>query len=240
MKRSILSFLLALLLSPVAMAASINDFTDQADAFLSKYVQYGNVAYSKIKQNQAEIDALYTLIGEVDLSTASDQEAKAFYINAYNLIVIHDIVKYYPLKSALDQNGFFDKKKHLVAGQSLTLDQIEKGKVILKYKDPRVHFAFSCAAKGCPKLASYAYRATMLDEQLNRRTRQVVQDLKFIWFDLENRSVYISKIFDWYERDFTQDGQTVVEWINQYRNKEIPGHFTVIHYDYDWALNDLL
>lgn len=240
MKRMLLSLLALFLYQSVAMAISTADFTNQADIFLGKYVEYGNVAYSKIKQNKAEIDQLYQMIADVDLSKASDAEKKAFYINAYNLIVIHHIVEYYPLKSALDKNGFFDQLKHRVAGESLTLDQIEKGKVIIKYRDPRVHFAFSCAAKGCPKLAGFAYRADKLDEQLDRRTRQVVQDLKFTWFDLDNRVVYISKIFDWYERDFTQDGKTVVEWINQYRNKEIPRHFSVVHYDYDWSLNELI
>ena len=223
----------------MAGAVSLTQFTDQADAFLAKYVSGGNVAYKKVQQDPAMINNLYTLIGEVDLSAASDNEKKAFYINAYNLIVIQQITAYYPMKSALDKNGFFDRQKHKVAGEMLTLDQIEKGKVILKYRDPRVHFAFSCAARGCPPLANFAYRPERIDDQLERATGHSLKDFRFIRFDLDNRTVLLSKIFDWYERDFTAEGLTVVEYINQYRDKEIPRGFKIEYYAYDWSLNEL-
>ncbi|MEM6360586.1 MAG: DUF547 domain-containing protein, partial [Bacteroidota bacterium] len=46
----------------------------------------------------------------------------AFFVNAYNLIVIYQVAKFYPLKSPLDRSGFFDRVKHTVAGESITLN----------------------------------------------------------------------------------------------------------------------
>ena len=53
-------FLLVLISSP----SFAQNFTAAADAFLKKHVTNGSVAYSKIKQNMAEIESLYTQIGE--------------------------------------------------------------------------------------------------------------------------------------------------------------------------------
>lgn len=239
MKRLLLILIILTGLQP-ARAASLAQFTDRADAFLASYVEEGNVAYRIIKDDMVEINALYELIGTVDISQADDTERKAFYINAYNLIVIRQIATYYPMKSALDQNGFFDKVKHKVAGESLTLDQIEKGKVILKYRDPRVHFAFSCAAKGCPPLANFAFRADKLEQQLEVRTRFALRDMRFVRFNLDRGTVLLSKIFEWYHKDFTQTEESVIAYINKYRNKEVPAHFEIEYFAYDWGLNELV
>jgi hypothetical protein len=171
------------------------------------------------------------------LTAANDKEIQAFYINAYNLIVIHQISKLYPIKSALDQNGFFNKVKHKVAGEMLTLDQIEKGKVILKYNDARVHFAFSCAANSCPELANFAYRPDMLDVQLDERTRKTLNDPVFTIVDKQNKKVELSMLFKWYQKDFEQNGMNNLGFVNRYRNESIPDNYSVSFYEYDWGLN---
>jgi hypothetical protein len=234
----LLLFLMIVSIS-TSYAQSMFGFLKKADDFLSTYSMKGSVDYEKIHSNISEIDELYDMIGKIELTNSSDAEKKAFYINAYNLIVIHQIATYYPLKSALDKSGFFDKQKHLVAGESLTLDGIEKGKVILKYGDPRVHFAFSCAAKGCPPLASFAFIPDELDDQLETRTKKAINNDYFIRVNPSEEKVEISKIFDWYKKDFTKNGSTVLSYINRYRDEKIPTDYRISYYEYDWALNDM-
>ncbi|GAA5021122.1 hypothetical protein GCM10011506_03350 [Marivirga lumbricoides] len=199
----------------------------------------GKVNYKSLKDNFSEVDKLYSSLQSIDLSKSTEAQVKAFYINAYNLIVIHQIAKYYPLKSALDRNGFFDKVKHDVAGESLTLDQIEKGKVILKFRDPRVHFAFSCAATGCPELANFAFNPENLEEQLVSRTTRAVNNPEFIKVDNQTKKVNVSMIFKWYEKEFLEGNATVLAYINKYRTQKIPGDYSIQFYDYDWSLNSL-
>jgi hypothetical protein len=224
-------------LSLMAYKQEINKFNQEADIFLKKYVQDGKVDYKRLKDNFQEVDKLYQSLASVNIQELTDKEIKALYINAYNIIVIRQITEYYPLKSALDKNGFFDKVKHNVGGEKLTLDQIEKGKVIIPFRDPRVHFAFSCAAIGCPELADFAFTADKLDAQLDERTGNAINNPDFIRVKSGQNMVELSMIFKWYERDFKMKADNVMAYINQYRNNKIPTGYNIDHYEYDWSLN---
>jgi hypothetical protein len=220
-----------------AESRPLTSFNEAADAFLKKYVEKGKVDYKSLKQNFAEVDQLYVQLAGVSLTAATKNEKMAFYINAYNVIVIRQITEYFPLKSALDKNGFFDKVRHQVGGEELTLDQIEKGKVIIPFRDPRVHFAFSCAAIGCPELGDFAYTADNLERMLEQRTRSAINNPEFIIVDPATKEVKLSMIFKWYEKDFTINEATVLAYINKYRSTPIPASYTMSHYKYNWDLN---
>ncbi|ADR23566.1 hypothetical protein MATR_25800 [Marivirga tractuosa] len=224
-------------LSLMAYKQEIKKFNQEADIFLKKYVQDGKVDYKRLKDNFQEVDKLYQSLASVNIDELSDKEIKALYINAYNIIVIRQITEYYPLKSALDKNGFFDKVKHNVGGEMLTLDQIEKGKVIIPFRDPRVHFAFSCAAIGCPELADFAFTADKLDTQLDERTSNAINNPDFIKVKSAENLVELSMIFKWYEKDFKMKADDVMTYINQYRENKIPSGYNIDHYAYDWSLN---
>ncbi|MCA4894715.1 MAG: DUF547 domain-containing protein [Cytophagales bacterium] len=216
----------------------LSAFTDSSDSFLKKYVSNGSVAYTKIKQNIGEVEALYALIGEMNLSGVDVAMQKSFYINAYNLIVIYWVAKHYPLKSPLDNSGFFDKVKHKVAGEEITLNSLEIKKLLLLYKDARLHFALACAAKSCPPLASFAYTPVALDKQLTERATAALNNPGWLKINNAEKKVELSKIFEWYKKDFTADGKTELEWINQYRKEKIPATYAVGFYEYNWALNE--
>ncbi|QMU31144.1 DUF547 domain-containing protein [Adhaeribacter radiodurans] len=213
-------------------------FTDEADAFFKKYVAEGKVAYAAIKKEEKSIQLLTNKIGAINLQGIPDNSKKAFYINAYNLLVIQAVTNLYPVKSVMDKPGFFDKTVHVVAGEKLTLNDLEKKKLLQPYQDARLHFALACAAVSCPPLASYAYTPNGLNGQLDSRTKQAINNPAFIKVNTQNRQVLISKIFDWYKTDFTKDNQTVLSFLNTYRTDKIPGNYQVGYYEYDWRLNN--
>jgi hypothetical protein len=216
----------------------LSAFTSSSDYFLKKYVSNGSVAYTKIKQNIGEVEALYALIGKMNLSGVDVAMQKSFYINAYNIIVIYWVAKHYPLKSPLDNSGFFDKVKHKVAGEEITLNSLEIKRLLFPYKDARLHFALACAAKSCPPLASFAYTPITLDKQLTERATAALNNPGWLKINNAEKKVELSKIFEWYKKDFTADGKTELEWINQYRKEKIPATYTVGFYEYNWALNE--
>ena len=230
--------LLVLLFAFLNPAADVENFFQRADAFLSTYVKDGNVAYKQIHDNPAEIAWLYDKIGSMDVSSLNPQEQKAFYINAYNLIVIYQVSTYYPLKSPMDASGFFDKVSHKVAGEGLTLNALEYKKLLLVHNDARIHFVLACAAKSCPPLASFAFLPARLEQQLDERTIKSINDSGWLKVDARQKTVSISKIFQWYEKDFTRDGGTVLGFINTYRKSEIPSSYAVKYYEYNWQLNE--
>ncbi len=237
MKKTVL---LALLISTsfLSRSADVKSFLTSSDAFFKKYVDNGSVSYVKIKKSLSEIENLYKDAGEMKLDGLDDNSKKAFYINAYNVVVIYWVVKHYPLKSPLDDSGFFDKVKHKVAGEEMTLNSLEIKKLLTMYKDARFHFALACAAKSCPPLASFAYMPSTLDKQLTERAAAALNNPNWLKINNAQKKVELSKIFEWYKKDFTMDGKTEIEWINQYRTEKIPTSFTVGFYEYNWALNE--
>ena len=237
-KRFLALLLLVSTFFPTLAADDLSAFMKSADGFFKKYVSNGSVAYANIKQNLSEIEALYKQVDEITLLGVGDDMQKAFYINAYNVAVVYWVVKHYPLKSPLDNSGFFDKVKHKIAGEEMTLNSLEIKKLLLPFKDARFHFALACAAKSCPPLASFAYTPEGLDKQLNDRTTAALNNPEWLKVNVARKKIELSKIFEWYKKDFTTDGKTEIEWINQFRKEKIPATYAVGFYEYDWGLNE--
>ena len=133
---------------------------------------------------------------------------------------------------------FFDTKVHLVAGERLTLNQLEIDRMLHQFNDPRFHFVLACAAMSCPQLANFAYRPENVEQKLNDRTRLALNDDRFIRVDGQGNKIRISKIFEWYSDDFKSTGKDLLSYINQYRAKKIPNSYSIEYYQYDWRLNE--
>ncbi|MFT4833404.1 MAG: hypothetical protein ACI83W_001349 [Marinoscillum sp.] len=208
---------------------------DKADDFFSKYVREGRVDYKAIKAEPRSLNELVQEIANYDLSNrrvTADFE-KAFYINAYNILVIEQVVSVIPIYGPLKVEGFFNGIKHTVMGKEMTLDELEKDLLYRRFPDPRLHFVLVCAAKGCPPLASYSYQPEQLEDQLTTRTKAV---LNLDWFiRVEGKKAELSQLFSWYAKDFG-DAAT---FINKYRDQKIGSEMKISSYEYDWSLNDL-
>lgn len=224
----------------LAMYAQPEAFFDKVDHFLKICVKDGRVDYKALKKNPAELNELVQIIASFDSSAlAEGNPQKAFWINTYNILVIDGIVANYPTDSPLDIEGFFKTVPRLAAGKELTLDEIENNYIREVYHDARIHFVLVCAAKGCPPITDEAYRPETLDARLNRRTKAVLNDPDFIRVNDEEKEVLVSEIFNWYKADFEMGGKTILEYINQFREKNIPANFAIGYYEYDWDLNSL-
>ena len=90
----------------------------------------------------------------------------------------------------------FDGIRHRAAGEELTLDDIEHGRLRTDYNEPRIHFALVCAALSCPPLREEAYRGDILDEQLDDQGRAFLNDPRENRLERERGRVHLSKIFD--------------------------------------------
>lgn len=226
--------------APVLAAPPMPALPQATSAYLAKFVdENGNVNYGAIKRNPLELKALVHRYETFDANSATAPDREAFYLNAYNLMVINEIVAHYPSESVQKIPGFFDKSLVTVAGEKMTLNDLEAKKLREPFHDPRVHFALVCGAKGCPRLNRAAFVGNQVDAQLSVQARKVLQDPKFIRVDAAAHKVLISQIFKWYEADFKTTGKIGLAYLNQFRDsKAIPATYTVDYYTYDWALND--
>ncbi|MBI1268611.1 MAG: DUF547 domain-containing protein [Cryomorphaceae bacterium] len=212
------------------------DYYDRLDAFLAAYVHDGLVDYALVKRDQAT-SAWVTEIASAGLEETSPAERQAFLINAYNLLVIHAVAEAYPVNSVLDLSGFFDQKKYAVAGQSMTLNELEKTHLLKEFGDPRFHFVLVCGAVDCPPIADKAYRPERLEQQLEVQTRAALNDPNFIRVTEDQQKASLSQIFEWYASDFGGSKSSALAYINRYRRPPINAGAAVTFYPYDWSLN---
>lgn len=212
-------------------------YFDNANVFFEAFVKDGRVAYNVLQQRPQPLNELVNTIAEADLSSISANEKKAFLINAYNILTINSIIKNGVPDSPLSVDGFFDKQTHTVGGAELTLNQVEKEMLLPVYNDARLHFVLVCAAIGCPKLQSYAYVPSSLEEQMQSATVEALNNDYFVRVDANSKKVELSEIFNWYNGDFLAESESLLSYVNQFRNQKIPADFSVGHYTYDWNLN---
>lgn len=207
------------------------------DALLKAHVSSsGKVDYAAIKSKVATLDKYLGYLSQnVPGSSAGKNERLAFWINAYNANTIKLIVDNYPVASIMDLYGgkAFDKKWINIGGEKLSLNDIENNKIRAKFDEPRIHFAVNCAAKSCPPILNKAWTASNLQATLESRTIAFVNDPTYN--KISSGSVLISKIFEWYAKDFPND---IVSYLTKYSNTTIDGGAKVSYIEYDWALND--
>ncbi|MEL7005101.1 MAG: hypothetical protein AAFN93_20530, partial [Bacteroidota bacterium] len=85
---SLIILALSLSISVKGQTSSLDQFFKDADFFLKKHIRSGVIDYKSIKDRRSEIDNLYVKLQKIDLTGVSDDSKKAFFVNAYNLIVI--------------------------------------------------------------------------------------------------------------------------------------------------------
>ncbi|MBV1889280.1 MAG: DUF547 domain-containing protein [Proteobacteria bacterium] len=216
-------------------AQAIQPFFDGADTFFKTYIFDGKVDYQAITDAPELLNSLLEKAKKIEVSAADRAAYQAFWINAYNLLVIKGVINNYPIKSPLDKKGFFDKIKYDVANTSITLNDIENIKLRAVFeKEARFHFVLVCAGLGCPPIINRAYKPKSLETQLQKQTEIALNNSNFI--KVKGDKVQISQIFEWYKGDFTKNGNEI-DYINKFRKVPIPEKAKVSYYPYDWRLN---
>jgi len=217
-------------------AQDLSTFFSKTNTFLQTHVNEGKVDYKAIHKEQSNLDEILKIAQGISVDISDADNYQAFWINAYNLSVIKGIIDNYPTKSPLDNAGFFDKTTYNLAGKSITLNDIEHKLLRAKFKDARFHFVLVCGALGCPPLISEAYMPETLNKQLDAQTK-IALNGTFLRVNTKKKRVEASEIMKWYKEDFTTDGISEIEFINQYRTEQIPDNYKLSYFTYNWNLN---
>jgi len=237
------------------------------DALLKKHVTYvegGNasrVSYAGFMKDRAALKAVLAedqkvTRAEFDGWTKPQQEA--FLINMYNGETIEKILTRYPdIKSIRDFGTVFGNpwkdKFFTLFGEPAYLDKLEHEMLRKEgvYDEPRVHVAVVCASIGCPMLRNEAFTPDKLEAQLEDAFRRFMSDRKRNRYDPASGKLEVSKIFDWYGKDFekgykgfTSLKATFARYADlladkpEDRARVREQKADVAFLDYDWGLND--
>lgn len=215
-------------------AASINH--DLWTSILQAHVSsVGVVDYQGIKNDNRFKNYLKQLSSAKPInSNWSNNEKKAFWINAYNAFTIELIIKNWPVKSIKDINKPWDEKFITINNVNYSLNHIEH-QILRKMGDPRIHFGIVCASYSCPILLNEAYEAKTLDGQLKAQAIAFVNDSKRNV--IKTNEVQISKLFSWFKSDFTVSG-SLINFLNQYSKVKINENAKISYLEYNWSLNN--
>ena len=264
------SFLLASLLIPVGAAgivagvgwigarataseppsnepADTTTATEPADAaaygaLLARHVHAdGFVDYDALAEDRADLDAYVTALGNAPLP--EDRDAKlATLINAYNAFMLQMVLDAWPIDDVLkDLDQPFEAKRFKLAGEEVSLNNVEHDRIRPNFEEPRIHWAVVCGAFSCPKLRDEAYAADTLDRQLQEQAQYVHNGPRYIAYDGGN-TIQLTPLYDWYKGDF--NGGEVLPYVAQYvpalKDRLDAGNPPTVEFlDYSWLVNDV-
>ncbi len=250
--RTFLSFSLFCLISTAFSSALLAQSLPSSDhlhepfsQLLKETVKNGHVDYTKIK-NDPRFESYLNALAQArpdDYETQTEQ--LAFWINAYNALAIKGIIDGLSPASFFGRVSFFKTTDYKVAGRSINLYDLERD-IIIPFNEPRIHFAIVCASYSCPKLRSEAYLASSLENQLQENTVDFLNDPLKNTFDAKKKRANLSKIFDWFEKDFKNHSGSVQKYVANFvkdsaiRTALMNEDYKVKHLNYQWTLNGTL
>lgn len=225
---------------------------------LARVVHAGAVDYAALQRDRKLLDnyrARLAAVSETTLNSWSRDQQLAFWINAYNTSVLATIIDHYPItrgsliglafpaNSIWQIPGAFKTARYKLAGRARSLDTIEHDIVRPDFREPRVHMALVCAARGCPPLRDEPFVSSRLSVQLDDQTRVYLGDRDHgLSWDSGAKRLAISSIFKWFAEDFAAGG--VREFVARHVGDPalaaaVRDSANSLRYlDYDWTLNE--
>ncbi|MEG4628199.1 DUF547 domain-containing protein [Microcoleus sp. AR_TQ3_B6] len=222
------------------------------DELLQRYVDdLGRVNYQRWKAEGADVlRAWLESWADVDLADLTDADGRlALWLNAYNAIAISQVLEVYPIASIrpkvlgipnwLSFLDFFTRSNTIVGGKKYSLNQIEHAILRPEFAEPRIHFALVCASVGCPLLRRGAYFPESVRTQLEADASRFIHNPDKVRYDAQKKTLYLSKIFKWYEEDFVKAAGSVAEYVGGYLGPEaaVGDGWAIVFLPYDWNLN---
>lgn len=223
---------------------------------LSEYVDSGLVDYGGLKADRGGLDTLVAALATADLSQATPEMKLAFYINAYNMIVLRTVVDTYPVNSISEIDGALDGKRWNVAGEMLTLDQIQNGMLLKELNEPRAMIAITRAAKGWPAFVAQPYYFRNLSDQLQLVSRYFSTNDQYNSIDPATGEADLSPVFKWFGAylipryydnglfsNLCKEENAAVCFVIKHhipaeQQRLFAADYRVKYHDFDWGLND--
>jgi len=224
------------------------------DRLLSRYVTahgdgINRVAYARVSDIDRRVLANYIAgLAAKPISRFARDEQLAYWINLYNALTVKLVLDHYPVDSIRDikfgggwfRAGPWRSKVIQIEGEELSLDDIEHRILRPIWKDPRLHYALNCAALGCPNLHRAAYTPSNMDRVLEIGAHAFINHSRGA--RVSDGRLYVSSIYEWFQEDFGDSDQGVIDHLLRYASPELKsalkGIGRIADDAYDWTLND--
>jgi len=210
---------------------------------LQRYVDdEGRVAYRDLAANDlAALDSYVASLAAARTDGWARADRIAFWLNAYNAVIVRAILEGYSAESTLSRYSLFYRHKQDIAGSARTPNDIEH-RILRPSGDSRIHFALVCASSSCPKLRRQAWIGETLDRDLDEEARRFITEPRRNRISPDAATIHLSKIFEWYRDDFGGTDESVRTFIGRYTGEPERRYLherqpTIEYLDYDWTMN---
>jgi len=233
-----------------AMATNHDEYQSAMAAWsrtLQTYVdEQGRTDFRALASDRADLQQFVNFVAVTSPAShpqlfVTDEAVLAYHINAYNALAMYGVVSE---GLPRDFDGFFKRLRFfkfrtvVIGGRETSLQDFEND-VIRPLGDSRVHFALNCMVKDCPRLPRQPFQSQNIEQQLTAATEEFFSKQKHIRIDANKHILYLSKILDFYIKDFVPSGkqQDLIDYVNRYAKMVVPAGYRVKFIEYDWTIN---
>ena len=218
--------------------------------FLDRYVAPNDdainlVAYGDVSAEHAdELNGYVRTLASIDPRQLNANEQFAYWVNLYNALTVV-VVLDNPSKSSIRRMGKglfsfgpWDDELVTIAGEAVTLNDIEHRILRPIWRDHRIHYAVNCASLSCPNLSQQAFTAENTESLLAEAELAYVNHPRGV--ALVDGKLTLSSIYDWYADDFADSEQGLLAHLAERHPRlgaELAAYQGRIRYDYDWSPN---
>lgn len=265
MKKRFLPFFMIsfLFLAFSAQGAALDKPYDHAvwDQFLKKFVNdKGQVDYAAAKKDPSLLEQYLAQLSKINPRGIKEwprEEQLALWLNAYHAVLLKALLEHYPVRSTQVIPSFWMQDVFQMGKLQLSLNEIQRNKLIGYFRDEKIYMALGCTGKSCPPFPQEAFTGPHVEGQLYKIARRIVNDPKFVEITPGSKKIYLSQIFKWYAKDFQLDFGTpavdneinpeehaVLSFVRHYLDDLDKatyldeGKYKVKYMKFDWDLND--
>mmetsp|Transcript_20658 Transcript_20658/g.65373 ORF Transcript_20658/g.65373 Transcript_20658/m.65373 type:complete len:509 (+) Transcript_20658:251-1777(+) len=175
------------------------------------------------------------------VANLSDPQKISFFINIYNLAVVHAYAQVGIPRTDFQRLNFFDKVTYTIAGHEMSLNDIENGILRanrvapyhvnkqfeegdpritwqLKRCEPRIHFALNCGARSCPPVKYITVEG--MQEELDLAAGAFMEGEENLKIEEDKRTIHVNTFMKWYKEDFGTTGREVAAYCSKYARGE--------------------
>ena len=186
------------------------------------------------------------------MASLAPHESLALHMNAYNALCAAHVVRQEraspgELTSILELSKtgggpIWDQPAGLLGGVSLSLNAIEHERLRLVWDEPALHACIVCASTSCPDLASRAFVATDLRQQMDARCQKwLANTSKGVQLERGGGVARLTRIMLWFREDFETRGgaaQFAADFAKDDQTKAaLATNPTLRFFKYDWNVN---
>lgn len=222
--------------------------------FLLNYLRLGQdgihrVAYRRVSdRDHRGLSRYLDRMADVDIVAYRRPEQVAYWVNLHNALMVKLVLDHYPIASIrnLDARGVgsqddpWDRSLIAIDEVPLSLNDIEHRILQPIANDPRLHYAMTCPAVGCPNLQPIPFSGDRLDRQLSEAAMAYVNDPRCVKIDGDE--LHVSSLYRWNFKAFGGSERAIIHHLMAYAEPDLAmslQRFDRLHGDhFDWRLND--